>query len=959
MLRLFGTPAFAYGDELDGALTQRALSAFAYLLLHRDRDIPRDMFAFALWPDTAEEDARANLRRSLYALQRWLPQTDAQWFFSDRKRVRWNERAPYRLDVEEFEAHASAGRVAQAVDLYRGELLHGYDDEWIVAERERYQGMYLDALRDVSAQLRREGDAASAMAYAAKALQVDPWREDFVRERIELRALSGDRTGALHEYQTFERALKNELDAVPEPATIELAKRLRAGSDGEYVSNLPAPLTALVGRDEELQTLEACLAAHRLVTVCGSGGIGKTRIALELGSRVLPKFRDGVRLVDLSRISVGEFVPSAVAGALNIRESADRPIETSVVTALARAEMLLIFDNCEHVIGQAADFISDLLQACPRVVALATSREPLELEGEQIFRIAPLPLPEGTPSNLQDAMRFGAIRLFVERAQAARQDFKPTDEDVPAIVEICRHLDGIALAIELAAARLGALSLARVNEGLGERFRLLAGGLRAKRARHQTLKALIDWSYSLLRDDEKGLLRRTAVFAGGFSLDAVVSICSDLRVDQIDGINILTSLVKKSLVGADGNEERFSLLESMRAYLQEELDLHDERRAASLGHAEYYRSFAVRADEAFHRTPQSEWFSMLARDYDNLREALLWTFGKGQEPELGAEIAGSLERFWFNCGRLREGLYWIDGALQALNPTASSDLAARLYLTRASLLYGAKKLDAATRARDLYEHAGNARGLGIALRQCALGLRGSEPAQAELCCRRAIDVLHDTEDTGAYAMALNTLGSILAQRGAFDEANELHGRALRVAVEHNNDYAIMHTHLYLADLEFQRARYDEAVAHANQALERVDPERSALLAANLRCNIAVYRIMRGDYSAGAADVLEAIRILRGAQDAYQTAIALQHVALMESLSGSIDRAAIITGYVDGFLRANVIAHDTTEVRTRRLIDERLQANLTPERYKELLARGAALGEPDAVALAEESARMMR
>lgn len=957
VLRLLGTPEFAYGDELDSSLTQRALAVFAYLLIHRDRDIPRDMFAFTLWPDAAEDDARANLRRSLYALQRWLPQTSVQWFFSDRKRVRWNPDAPYRLDIEEFETHVRAGRLSQAVDLYRGDLMRGYEDEWIAAERERYQAMYLDALRDLTAHLRQAGDVSTAMSCAAKALKIDPWREDFVRERIELRALTGDRAGALHEYQTFEQALKQELDAAPERETIDLVKRLRAGQSDGYSSNLPAPVTALIGRDDEVRELQSRLAAHRLVTISGSGGVGKTRLALEVGARIAPAFRDGVWLIDLARISIGEFVPSAAADALNIRESADRAIDASVITALTRRETLLIFDNCEHVIAQAAYFIDDLLHACPNLRVLATSREPLELEGEQVYRIPPLSLPDGMPSSLQDALRYAAIRLFVERGQFAQRDFKPSDEDVPTLVEICRHLDGIALAIELAAARLGALSLSRVNEGLGERFRLLTGGMRTKLARHQTLKALIDWSYSLLGEGEKALLRRTAIFAGGFSLDAAVAVCGDL--DQFEGLNILGSLVKKSLVVADGEQERFALLESMRAYLQEDLDRRGEHASASRAHAEYYRSFARRADELFHHTPQIEWFSLLAREYGNLREALLWAFGEGQTIELGAEIAGALERFWFNYGRLREGLYWLDGALERLDQDANRALAARLYLARAVLLYGAKKLEAATKARELYELAADARGLGSALRQCALALRSSDAEEAESCCRRAVEVLRDAGDTGPYAMALNTLGSIVAQRGAFDEAYVLQERALQVAVEHANDYAIMHTHLYLADLEFQRAHYDEAITHANEALARVDPARSSLLAANLRCNIAVYRIVRGDYSAGAADVLEALRILRDTQDPYQTAIALQHVALMESLAGSVERAATITGYVDAFLAANAIAHDTTELRTRRRIEERLRASLVPERYEELMTCGAALKEPDVVALAEESARVMR
>ncbi len=959
-IRFFGGVGFTCDPPIDSALPPRCLSVLAYLLLHRDRELGRDSMAFTLWPDVPEEEARANLRRALYLLQRWLPQYSNAWFFTNRRSIQWNTGAPYSFDVAEYEAHEQAGRLAEAASLYTGDLLEGVDEEWIDAERVRLRTKHLDVLRRLTGQLRDSGDISGAIAAAQKALAIDPWQETFVRELIQLRALSGDRAAAMREYRSFEEALKREMNAVPERQTTEVYERVTGGdqedalpplSSRPFGSNLPAQLTRLIGRDQEIDTLKLLLERHRLLTIVGAGGIGKTRLALELGERVRDRYRDGVWFIEFAPVSVAAFIPATVAAALRIQESHEKTLTESVIQALNNRRALLLFDNCEHVVDAVARFAVDVLRACPKVQIVTTSRQPLNTEGEQVYRVQPLSFPQASEGlSASDALQYSAIALFAERAQAARGEFALTDENVTAVADICRRLDGIALAIELAAARVRVLSPSRLNDGLRARFRLLTGGSRTQLPRHQTLQALFDWSYGLLEEREKMLLRRVAVFAGSFSLDGATATCADAGLDEVEVLDLLGSLVEKSLVNAEtgGEIERYHLLESTRQYLDERLQECGERESMLRLHAEYYGAFAERADRDFHLTPLSVWFHNVAVEYENVREALLWALAGRNDIAIGAKIAGSLRRFWFDYGRLREGLFWIERGLEAIDEMAAPQLAARLHLARAVLLWGANKLQAADRACKLYEQVNDERGMGYALRQRALTLRQSHPEEAETACMRAADLLESSGDPGGFAMALNTLGSIVAQRGEFDVARAAHEHALEVATNNGCEYALLMTLIYLADNEFRRGNAAEAVARAQQALERADATRMPRLVLNVRCNLTIYRIALGQYAEAVADILEAMAFLPNVQDGYSTAVVLQQVALIEAERGNVSQAARITGYVDAYFSANDTEREVTEKIVRERLEKALRARLSETAYDALLKAGSALTEEQAV-----------
>jgi predicted ATPase/DNA-binding SARP family transcriptional activator len=960
-IRLLGPPAFAFALPLEGTLPKRSLSVLAYLLLHRDTPLMRDRIAFELWPDVPEEQARAHLRRALYTLQLWLPQSEIPWFTADRRQAHWNPSAPYQLDVEEFETSLRGGRLAEAADLYSGDLLETLDDEWIVPERERYRGMQLDVLHRLVTQRWNAGDIIAAIEYAEKALKIDCWLEGFVRELMELRWLNGDRASALREYRLLEAGLRREMNASPGQETTDLFERIRAGehdvqsplSASAISGNLPAELTPLVGRRRDVELLGTALKNYRLISIVGTGGIGKSRLALRVGADVSEHYPDGVWLVELAAISTDTFIPSAVASALTIHESPDRTLHESLLRTLATRRPLLIFDNCEHLVDAAAQFAEELLRHCPNLQIMITSRQPLNIVGEFVYRLGTLSFPQDcTGLTAERAKTYSAIELFVQRAQAAYHMFELTDANAPAVCEICKRLDGIALAIELAAARIRVLSPSRLNEGLKARFRLLISGSRTGLPRHQTLRALIDWSYGWLTEPEKELLRRVAIFGGSFSLEAIAAICADSETDDLDVFNTLSSLVEKSLVVAEVGADRYRLLESTREYLVQKLDELDEREITTQKAVAYFRSFAERADREFHLTTPASWFSSVAAEYENIRAALVWCLTERRDTFAGAVIVECLQRYWLDCCRPQEGLYWIECAINAIDQEHSPGIAGRLYLAYATLSMGEKKLQGARTACLLLEKANDSAGLGYAMRQCAHTIRLENRVEAEQLCKRAADLMKTSGDMGGLAIALSTLAIVIGEGGDFETARAIHEDALTVARSHRADYALMQVQLCFADSEYQRGDYRKAVTRVEEALSRVDSSQTAELAACFYCNLAAYRIELEEYEQARRDVLRALAILRNARDNWQVAIALQHVALLEALTGNAAGAARLAGYVDTFFLTHSIGRQPTELHTRERLEEALRSQLSDSVRETLFGDGTTLSEEQAIEQAE-------
>src|SRR3984893_1864295 len=393
-------------------------------------------------------------------------------------------------------------------------------------------------------------------------------------------------------------------------------------------TNLPEPVSELIGRDVEVEEVLRLTATHRLVTLTGAGGIGKTRLGLEVARRLLPKFADGVWVIELALLSDPDLVRAAVVTALGL-DLADNVVSPErVANALAAKQLLLVLDNCEHLVGAAACMAEALLRANPAARVMATSREPLRAEGECLYRVPPLAVPTEGSQDAEDPLRYGAVRLFVARARAAARQFSPDGRGAAAIAAICRHLDGIPLAIELAAARTNALGVEELAARLDDCFHLLTGGRRTALPRHQTLRATLDWSYQLLPEPERVVLRRLAIFAGSFTLQAASTIVAIGEIAGSDIVDCAANLVAKSLLAADlgGATGWYRLLETTRAYALEKLTQSGEFEQVARRHAEYYRDLFERAEVELQTRPASEWLAAYGRPVDNLRAALDWAF---------------------------------------------------------------------------------------------------------------------------------------------------------------------------------------------------------------------------------------------------------------------------------------------------------------------------------------------
>jgi non-specific serine/threonine protein kinase len=508
--------------------------------------------------------------------------------------------------------------------------------------------------------------------------------------------------------------------------------------DAGAPSNLPHPLNSFVGRAQQIAEVQRHLAATRLLTLTGAGGIGKTRLALQVAGGLRGAFADGVWLVELAALADPRLLPQLVATTLGLGEQPARPAAALPAQYLRHKHLLLILDNCEHLIDACAALVTTLLQACPRLTILATSREMLRVAGELVWRVPPMSLPDSPdllpPEHLAE---YEAVQLFVDRARACRPGFALTEQNAPVVAQICRRLDGIPLALELAAANTGFLAVEQLAARLDERFHLLTGGSRAVLPRHRTLRATIDWSYDLLSVPERLLFRRLPVFPGGCILEGAEAVCAGEAVDPRQVLGLLKQLVDKSLVHVEevGREARYEMLETVRQYAAEKLEESAEEHDLRRRHAEYYLTLAEQAEPELRGPQQVQWLDRLETEHDNLRAALTWCLNQSRAVD-ALRLGGALWRFWEVHGHVREGSGWLEAAL-AIEEGAPVPVAVR-----------AKALNA----------AGN-----LALDRGDLR-RAQEFHEGSLALRRELNSLR------GIASSLTNLGNVMAHQGDYPRA---------------------------------------------------------------------------------------------------------------------------------------------------------------------------------------------
>jgi predicted ATPase/transcriptional regulator with XRE-family HTH domain len=456
----------------------------------------------------------------------------------------------------------------------------------------------------------------------------------------------------------------------------------------EKITNLPIPLTSFIGRAKDVALIQQRLAGHRLVTLIGAGGIGKTRLSQQVASQLLEEYSHGVWLVELASVSDPALVPQTAAAVFAIQQDSEHTLIEMLIRVLRPKTALLIFDNCEHLLDACAGLADNLLKNCPNLKILATSREALGIIGEAHYPVPSLTIPDIQQiSFIQNLNDYESIRLFEERAQLVQMDFTLTKENASSVAQICSHLDGIPLAIELAAVRVQTLSVEQIAEQLDQCFLILTSGSRTALPKHQTLQASIDWSWHLLCDSEQTLLRRLSVFAGAFTMEAVSQVCTGDGIESLQAVGLISQLVQKSLVVENqesGRERRYRLLETIRQYAHERLVESGEEENIRTQHLKYYLQLSEQAEPGLKGPAQMEWYARLNDERDNLRAALAWA--EKTAVEAGLSIAGRLWRFW-EVFDLREGDGWLGKFLAKPNSQNQSRARAQALYAHGIILY--------------------------------------------------------------------------------------------------------------------------------------------------------------------------------------------------------------------------------------------------------------------------------
>ncbi len=721
-------------------------------------------------------------------------------------------------------------------------------------------------------------------------------------------------------------------------------------------TNLPQALNSFVGRERELVELKQLLPGKRLITLVGVGGIGKTRLALQVAGEVTDAYRDGVWLVELASINDPSLLPASAAQVLGAHERAGTPLMDTLCAHLKTRNLLLILDNCEHLLDACATLVEAILRGASQATIIATSREPLRVAGEQTYSLPTLSLPD-LPASLEMVAGSEAVQLFVERVQEQQPGFRMTLDRSSTVAELCVQLDGIPLALELAAARARSLSIEQINARLGDRFRLLTSGSRTALPRQQTMRATLDWSFNLLAASERAVLRRLAPFAGSFTLEAAASVVSDESVDQMATLDLLSQLVERSLVVADTSAAggRYRLLETTRAYALEKLTEADELDAMKRRHAQYFRNLFENAPDDWLRVADADWHALYLPELDNVRAALEWALGAGGDPTLAVALAGRSQVLWGRSSLWSEGRQRLAAASgQVGDKTPHLDEArlgyglGMLWLTSAP----PQALAALERSVELFRRLGDEIGIGNAL--LGLGLVCTFMGRFEQAAPFFAEAFPFLQRAGlrrplaryfeGYAFLAMLTGDLVSARTHFEKALTLYraagAEAMAIAVLLN----LADMTWALGDLDAALARFREAIA-----LTRKVPGLPKDMLGFGLTNLAGVLVERGDLAEALTAAREGLPLRRktdfiGAMD---------HLALRTALAGNVATAARIAGYADGAGAAREVSRQPNEARARNRLQALLCQSLSPGELEQLLTEGATLSEDEACRLALE------
>jgi predicted ATPase/DNA-binding SARP family transcriptional activator/DNA-binding CsgD family transcriptional regulator len=798
---------------------RKAATLVKLLALAPSHRMHREQAMDLLWPDSSTRAASNNLRRTLHAARKVLDlDAGSLYLASEDESLVLCPEGNLWVDVDAYEELAATARRGRepapyraAIELYSGELLP--DDryeEWAQGRHEELRQLYLALLIELAELYKERGEHGLAVEALQKAVAEEPVLEEAHRGLMHLYVLSSRPEQALAQYERLREPLSARLGREPTTATRRLHDEIAAGRIPSIVSagpspeeppdadkhNLPAPSSSFVGREREMLEVKRLLAMTRLLTLTGAGGSGKTRLALEVAGDLVGVYPDGVWLVELAPVSEGTLVPQVVANALRVREVPGRSVTDTLVGDLRTKQMLLLLDNCEHLVDACAHLADMLLGSCRHLKILATSREHLGVGGEAIWRVPSLSAPDTDrlPAT-GELTRYDAVRLFLDRARLRLPDFELTQQNAPAVARVCERLGGIPLAIELATARMGALAVEQVAGRLEDSLGLLTGGSRTAEPRQRTLRATLDWSHGLLSEPERKLFRNLSAFAGSFTLEAVEAVGSD-SVAEADILDLLSKLVDKSLVIAEASNDRrvrYRMLEPVKQYARERLEESEESDTTLCRHASYFLALAEEAEPELKGAAQEEWLERLEAEHDNFRAALSWTLERG-EAELGLRLGAALVEFWHLHVHHNEARRWLEDALAKEGGSPSARMKA---LERACFL--AWEQGDYERAMALGEEGlvlagrfgGSASEAAILVNLGSVAMSRMEVDRASALLEEAVAMCRASGDDWGLSHALYTLGMVAVVRRDDARALTLHKESLALARESGDEVGMV------------------------------------------------------------------------------------------------------------------------------------------------------------------------
>ena len=913
--------------------TRRAAVLLARLAHYLRRAHPREELIEMLWPDEDIEVSRLRFRQVLTTLRRSLesvaPAEEAV-LLADRSTVQLDAAAT-TVDTILFEeavkgaaqaesAEKRSQAYSQAVEAYRGELLPGFYEDWVLQERQRLADVYVGALLGLSGALREMGDLAAAVIHVEKAIAADPLREDSHCELMRLYADLGRTPDALKRYRDLEQLLWKEFRILPAAGTQALAESLRQRTEqsaapllkepgpaapsispeilapeppaGPEGTALPVPRSRFFGRESEIEQIVAMLPARELpssplVTLSGPGGTGKTRLVIEVARRLQQEYGDAVWFVPLDSVTKAQDVATAIADVVCPDSRGPHEPLAQIVRQLGRRPTLLILDNFEQVGEGGAHVVSSLLERISDLRCLVTSRSLLRIDGEQEFYVSPLPVPAKTsgPADLEpaDGLSCPSVQLFLDRVQRGRPGFELTETNRNAILELCRRLEGIPLAIELAAAWASALSPEQMLERLSRRFELLVSNRKSAHVRHQSLLTTIEWSYEQLTTEQQQLFLNLSVFRGGWSLEAAEAIACATESEPAANssratpvIVLLEQLRSHSLVLSEniGNEMRFRMLETLREFANEALANEAARRLRER-HARYFMSLAEQARPELYGPDQIRWLDRLHTDLDNYRDALAWSASAEGEIEVGFRIAAAVYHYWNTRVSTREYDEWLGLLLPRLSE-APPLLQARVWEAAALLATSPATYDIAlsrtANSLEIYRSIENTAGIArvLFLEGFIRGFRGETELGRQLLTE-SVALLEGLNDNHTLGQALGSLGTTARIAKNYAEAIPYLERAVAIHRISGNKIGMAWCLFALARTIFEQGDYASALPLFSDSLALFRQLNNRRFIIDTLFNIGDIHQAMGDLDRAEAACEEALRIARTLGDAEREA----------------------------------------------------------------------------------------